>query len=119
MLGNSVYIAMENEQEAQRMDALLWSFRPESFVPHDCEGEAQRHAPVLVGFGDSCGEHHNLLINLKQNIPDYFSRFERLAEVVCQLPDVLDVTRQHYTYYRDRGYPIHSHNLGPEGAGAR
>ncbi|MYM62987.1 DNA polymerase III subunit chi [Pseudomaricurvus sp. HS19] len=110
-LGSSVYVAVNDQTEAQQLDQLLWSFRPESFIPHDCEGSEERQAPVLIGYGEDCGQHHDLLINLKQQIPAYFSRFQRLAEVVCQQPDVLESTRRNYAFYRDRGYPIHSHNL--------
>ncbi len=110
-LGNRVYIAVNDEQTSKQLDELLWTFRPESFVPHDCEGTPQRQSPVLIGFGEDCGSHHDFLINLKSDIPHYFSRFERLAEIVCQTEDVLSVTREHYAFYRHRGYPINSHNI--------
>lgn len=110
--GNRVYLAVDDSSMATQLDELLWSFRPESFVAHDCEGGTNNRAPVLIGFGEDCGDHHDLLVNLKNQIPPYFSRFQRLAEVVCQTQDVLTVTRQNYAFYRERGYPIHSHNLG-------
>ncbi|WP_439135501.1 DNA polymerase III subunit chi [Pseudomaricurvus sp.] len=109
--GSKVYIAVNNAEDAAELDQRLWNFRPESFLPHDCEGESSLQSAVAVGFGDSCGDHHDLLINLKDSIPDYFSRFQRLAEVVCQDEQVLASTREHYGFYRHRGYPIKSHNL--------
>lgn len=119
-MGSRVYIAVDDKQQAQQLDQLLWSFRPESFVPHDCEGESALHTPVLVGFGEDCSDHHDLLINLKSNIPDYFSRFERLVEIVCQQEQVLTQTREHFTFYRERGYPIQSHDMRKRAAsGAR
>ncbi len=110
-MGSRVYIAVDDKQQAQHLDQLLWTFRPESFVPHDCEGEAALQTPVLVGFGEDCSDHHDLLINLKSNIPDYFSRFERLVEIVCQQEQVLTQTREHFAFYRERGYPIQSHDM--------
>ncbi len=119
-MGSRVYIAVDDKQQAQQLDQLLWSFRPESFVPHDCEGESALQAPVLVGFGADCSDHHDLLINLKSNIPDYFSRFERLVEIVSQQEQVLTQTREHFTFYRERGYPIQSHDMRKRAAsGAR
>lgn len=109
--GSRVYIAVNNATEAADLNQRLWDFRPESFLPHDCEGEAALHSPVTVGYSPDCGDHHELLINLQDKIPDYFSRFQRLAEVVCQNEQVLANTRDHYGFYRHRGYPINSHNL--------
>lgn len=109
--GSRVFIAVNDAPAAADLDARLWSFRPESFLPHDVEGGSVLHSPVSVGFGADCGDHHDLLINLKDEIPDYFSRFHRLAEVVCQEEQVLASTRLHYGFYRHRGYPINSHTL--------
>lgn len=109
--GSRVYIAVNDATAAAELDVQLWGFRPESFLPHDVEGGNPLHAPITVGFGADCGDHHDLLINLKDTIPDYFSRFQRLAEVVCQEEQVLASTRQHYGFYRHRGYPINSHKL--------
>ena len=118
-MGTRTYIAVDDETQAKAIDKQLWSFRPESFVPHDCEGETPLQSPVTIGFGPDCGDHHDLLINLKSEIPDYFSRFERLAEIVCQQEDVLTQTREHFTFYRHRGYPIQSHDMRPQGQGQR
>ncbi|GAB3093497.1 DNA polymerase III subunit chi [Aestuariicella hydrocarbonica] len=109
--GSNTYIAVNSAGEAAALDKRLWEFRPESFLPHDCEGEPALQSPIAIGFGDDCGDHHDLLINLKATIPEYFSRFERLAEVVCQDEGVLTQTREHYGFYRHRGYPIKSHDL--------
>lgn len=109
--GSQVYIAVNDQQQAIELDKRLWDFRPESFVAHDCEGQPPLQAQVAIGYGPQCGEHHGLLINLKDEIPEYFSRFERLAEVVCQQTDVLSQTREHFSFYRHRGYPIQSHDL--------
>lgn len=115
-IGSSVYIAVDDAAQAKQLDQLLWEFRPESFVPHDCEGQTILQAPVHIGFGDDCGEHHDVLINLKSSIPEYFSRFERLIEIVCQQEDVLTQTRENFTFYRHRGYPIKSHDMRPQAA---
>ncbi|MBU3069480.1 DNA polymerase III subunit chi [Aestuariicella sp. G3-2] len=109
--GSKVFIAVNTAEEAAELNQRLWNFRPESFLPHDCEGDSPLQSQVAVGFGNDCGDHHDLLINLKDAIPDYFSRFQRLAEVVCQDEQVLSATREHYGFYRHRGYPINSHKI--------
>jgi len=111
--GNTVFIAVDNEEEAKNLDQLLWEFQPESFIPHniDTEVSAQAVPPIILGFGPECGDHHDMLINLRSDIPAFFSRFQRLTEVVTQDEEVLDRTRTNWKYYRDRGYPLQRHAI--------
>ena len=114
-----VYIHCENETSSQAIDELLWSYRPESFIPHQRLDDNTAPAPIAIGHGASSGDsaisppgdHHDVLINLSSDIPDFFSRFQRCVEVVVQLPTVLETTRRHFSFYRERGYPLHSHDL--------
>jgi len=110
-LGNRVCVAVDGPAEAKLLDQRLWDFKPESFVAHDCEGENSLRSPVFISFGSDCGDHHGLLVNLCRETPTFFSRFERLAEIVCQQEQVLSDTRQHFTFYRERSYPIQTHDL--------
>ncbi len=123
--GLRVFIATDNREQTEQLNQLLWNAQPESFTPHDIlptEPEAvvatpdeppseQLASPVTIGYGQHCGNHHQLLINLSQQAPDYFSRFERLSEIVIQEPQILDNTRERFKFYRDRGYPIQSHSI--------
>ncbi len=107
-----VFIAVETPDDADHFSEALWQFKPESFVGHEIqEPEITSTSPVLIGWQES-PHYHGLMINLCSQIPAYFSRFQRLAEVVNQQPDVLTITRTHFQFYRDRGYPLESHNIG-------
>ena len=107
-LGNSVLIAVDTQDEAQTLDDLLWSFKPESFIPHQIiDGENETN--VEITFSDKTGDHQQVLINLRSQVPEYFSRFARLAEIVIQEPNILENTREHYRFYKQRGYPIAQH----------
>ena len=52
--GLKVYIHTASEQSAQDMDDLLWSFKPESFIPHTIVGleddMEDEEIPVLIGY---------------------------------------------------------------------
>ena len=109
--GHSIYIAVDNENQAQYLDRLLWQFSPESFLPHDCEGQPSSLAPIKIGHTDECGDFHDCLVNLRTGIPDFFSRFERVAEIVCQEEKILEQTREHYSFYKHRHYPVETHRL--------
>ena len=110
-LGHSILVIVNTVEEAQELDDLLWSFKPESFIPHQILGrdeEAKIEITFPANSADSSA-HHDVLINLGSDIPDYFSRFARLAEIVIQEPKILENTREHYKFYKQRGYPITHH----------
>ncbi len=112
-LGHSILVVVDTQEEAHELDDLLWSFKPESFIAHQIIG-GDEEAKVEITFNDAAGaaeagEHHDVLINLSSKIPEYFSRFARLAEIVIQEPKILENTREHYRFYKQRGYPITQH----------
>jgi len=110
--GHQVYVHAEDEQTATQMDRALWSFRADSFIPHNRLGEnSEAPAAVEVGSEQQPERHHDVLINLSNKIPDFFSRFNRVAEIVSQQPEILEASRINYGFYRDRGYPMHNHDL--------
>lgn len=110
--GNNILIATENAQASQDIDALLWSFRPESFLPHAITGsEADANTPIVISHDENDVEHHDVLVNLRHSVPKQFSRFERLVEIVIQKQEVLDLSRKNFAFYKKRGYPINTHKL--------
>lgn len=110
--GNRIFIRVDDTATAETLDDLLWSFRPESFIPHALVGmDEAADAPVVISTGEDQADHHDVLINLTGQVPEFFSRFQRLAEIVVQRDEILEATRQHYTFFKQRGYPIKTHKL--------
>ncbi len=119
--GLKVYVHTATEGEALHLDELLWTFRDGSFLPHvlvkgtdpdsarsQTESES---APVLVGHDHEPSTHMDVLINLGMEVPRFFGRFERVAELVDQRPEQLTRSRERYRFYRERGYELNSHQL--------
>src|SRR5690606_15760514 len=109
-----VLVTLDDPAEAQEFDELLWTFKPESFIPHaclPCDRLEQVEITTDLQSEIPLHNHHNVLLNLSSRVPAYFSRFGRLSEVVIQQPEVLKNTREHYSFYRERGYPIQHRNL--------
>jgi len=96
--------------QARSLDELLWQFRPDAFLPHALVGDAAGEA-VLIGWGQDPGDHSDVLINLQLDIPSFFSRFQRVAEVVTQDEASLAALRSSWLFYRSRGYPLEKHEL--------
>lgn len=108
--GHSVLIHTEDAEHAQRLDALLWSFRDSSFLPHTLQGQSPA-AAIEVGHSGDPGEKHDLLINLAATIPGFFSRFAQVTEIVIEHESARQLSREHYRYYRDHGYPLEHHRI--------
>lgn len=111
--GNRVLIQTDDETSARALDDLLWTFRDESFVPHALlsSSDAPATCPVSIGWHDHPGHHHDVIVNLSAQLPAFFGRFQRFISIVVQQDQVLDYTRNHYKYLKDRGYPINSHDM--------
>ncbi|MEM9257402.1 MAG: DNA polymerase III subunit chi [Pseudomonadota bacterium] len=108
--GNRVFINAQDETQAHQLDGLLWSFRTDSFLPHNLHGQEPSEA-VCIGWGQEPNDQRQLLINLQWGVAPFFSRFERVAEVVTQDAGSLTASRDAWTYYRDRGYQLEKHDL--------
>jgi DNA polymerase-3 subunit chi len=108
--GHRIYINATDKAQAQALDELLWRFRPTSFIPHALAGDSQADQ-VAIGWGQDPGKHSDLLINLQLEIPAFFSRFARVAEVVTQDDASLAALRNSWRFYQERGYQLEKHDL--------
>lgn len=111
--GHNVYIHTADSSESQRMDELLWTFRDGSFVPHQVIDEQVPDAetPIHIGHGDHPHDHDTVLINLADSVPLFFSRFERLAEVIGGDEAHRALGRERFRFYKERGYPLDHHTI--------
>ncbi len=110
--GLKVYIHTASESDTQQLDELLWTFRDGSFLPHAIHSAvAGDPPPILLGHDHEPATHTDVLINLGTDIPKFFGRFERVAELVDQRTELLTQSRERFRYYRERGYELKSHNL--------
>jgi DNA polymerase-3 subunit chi len=111
-MGHRVYLHATDPAQAQALDDLLWTFRDGSFVPHEIyvAGEDDP-APILIGCEPDPQLEPDVLINLTDQVPACFSRFPRLAELVDADPGRREASRKRWSFYRDRGYPLHKHDM--------
>lgn len=110
--GHRVLICTQDEEQTRHMDRLLWTHRDQSFIPHALLGKSDSHLnPVLITDTDDADDEHDVLINLCQQIPPFFSRFERVIECVDKEETQRAASRERFRFYRDRGYPLDTHQI--------
>lgn len=112
----NVLVYAPDEAVAAGIDRLLWTQPALSFIPH-CRDSSPLAAatPVIIGERADALPSADVLINLGDEPPPVFSRFERLMEIVTE--DEHDVLRgrQRYRFYKDRGYELLNHDLRNRG----
>ncbi|MFW6092497.1 MAG: DNA polymerase III subunit chi [Pseudomonadota bacterium] len=112
--GNRVHMHTDDVDAAADLDDLLWNYPEHRFLPHVREddpasgGNTVPAAPVVLGWSLPAAPD-GVLINLASEIPTFFGRFERVAEIVVD--ENRATGRARYKFYRDRGYPLHHHQL--------
>lgn len=110
-LGHQVLLLVADDGAARQFDELLWTFSDQAFVPHQRTGEHAAEAPVLIAPNHDPGDTDDLLINLTDAVPSFFSRFRRVAEIVDPDENRRQSARQRYRFYQQRGYPLHRHTI--------
>lgn len=99
----------QSPEQTAHFDKQLWVFSEDSFVPHDAEVDDNFETPILIQDTVKTDCERHLLINLAQQIPENFAQYQRIIELVTE--DNKQQAREHYTFYKERGYPLNHHTL--------
>jgi DNA polymerase-3 subunit chi len=109
--GMRVLVFCPDHAVAQKFSHLLWSVPSTGFVPHCMATDALAGiTPVIIDHDGADLPHDEVLINLHDEWPPFFSRFRRLLEIVPLDGAEREAARARFLFYRDRGYEIRSHN---------
>ena len=71
--------------------------------------------PIVVDHALAHEGAAAVLINLHRETPPFFSRFERLVEIIGTDDGATAAGRERWRYYKERGYALRSHNLAERG----
>lgn len=111
-MGKQVRVLTADAAMTARLDQLLWVTPATGFVPHCRLGDKlAAETPIIV---DDTADHDgpaDVLINLHIEQPAFFRRFERLAEIVSEEPDIVAAGRTKWQAYKQQGYTLRVHDL--------
>ncbi len=97
---------------AEALDQLLWHYPATAFIPHCRCGEPNAaDMPVLLAHDAEVFPHSELLISLHTGCLPFFSRFERVIEIVGVDAEDVRLGRERFGFYRDRGYEMRHFDL--------
>jgi len=110
--GYRIYIHTDSLARAQRFDVMLWTFKEESFLPHDIYPNVPHSlAPIRIGYTPQVCDGMDVLINLSETVPPFFEQFKRIVEIVDDTPFARETGRGRYRFYRERGLELRVHNI--------
>ena len=108
-----VVVRLGSGQDVDDFDELLWRFSDRSFVPHEVAGgDAPGTAPVLLTSDEDPPGPADVLVNLADDVPPWFARYARVAELVGGADASREAGRGRFRYYREQGLEPETHTLG-------
>lgn len=97
---------------AHELDTLFWTTQQLSFLPHvRCGHALARQTPILIGANPDELARADILINLTDEPPNFFGRFERMLEIVTADGGDRDRARERFRFFKERGYALDTHDL--------
>lgn len=110
--GRRIFVFCNNQSDAHYLDELLWTFKEDSFIPHNLQGEGpEPPPPVQIGFSEEPRGYNDILINLSETIPPFHVRFQRIIELVSPNETAKILSRNHYKFYKQQQYELFTHEL--------
>ncbi|EIC21909.1 DNA polymerase III subunit chi [Thiorhodovibrio frisius] len=110
--GLRVLVHCPDAGQAQALDRLLWSFDEGSFLPHGLIGRVDAElTPVLISPNGEPQAEHQVLVNLGLEVPAFFSRFQRLCELIDQSAEVRKAGRRRWAWYKEQSCRLEHHPI--------
>lgn len=97
-----------------QLGAQLWRFQDVSFLPHCTPAdspEIQQASPIALGPDPHVWGFDQLLVNLGDEVPTGFDRFQRLVEIVSNDDHGRAQARLRWKHYKGLGYELLQHDL--------
>ncbi|MCW5568930.1 MAG: DNA polymerase III subunit chi [Dokdonella sp.] len=103
-------ILARSQDQAEAIDAKLWEFDEDAFIPHQIAGDDDdaMTAVLIVPPGVDSSDRP-LAINLRDT--PALGRHERVLEVVAANPDDRSGSRERWRIYQQRGYDLAKHDM--------
>ena len=113
--GLKVLVRCPDTASADTFGRRLWCVPALSFVPHCSPHDALApETPVHVDASGAEPLHEQVLVNLCEDWPPYFSRFERVIEVVGTEDGDTASARARWKFYKERGYELKARVQGKD-----
>lgn len=112
MRGHSVFVYCNDQKQAEMLDDLLWTFKDNSFIPHNLQGEGPEPPPsIQIGYREEPRGFNDILLNLHNEIPNFHPRFRRIIEIIGNNETAKELGRLRFREYRAKHCEIQTHKI--------
>ncbi|MBL4584775.1 MAG: DNA polymerase III subunit chi [Pseudomonadales bacterium] len=104
--GLTVRVELDTPEQARQLDALLWEYQSDTFIPHDLGAPTSGAVPsVLISDLPRLAKPADMLLNLRSSTPEpeQGRAYQRIAEIVPDNPEEREQMRNHFRHYRTLG----------------
>jgi DNA polymerase-3 subunit chi len=108
----SIVVFAPERDVADQLDRLLWTQAATSFLPHcRVDSPLADETPILITDDPERTPQDQCLVNLSNEIPAGFARFDCVIEIISTDDPVRLPGRDRYRFYRERGYALENCNI--------
>jgi DNA polymerase-3 subunit chi len=94
------------------LDRLLWTHPATGFIPHcGASDPIAPETPIILASELDNLPHDECLLNLSNEVPPGFSRFQHLVEIISVADEDRLPGRERFRFYRERGYPLENSDI--------
>lgn len=107
--GRRALVLAPGRAVAARIDEMLWSLEPLSFVPHVRIGSALAdETPIVIASNDEAPPQpaRDILLNLTTDVPPGFDAYRFLVEIVGREDADRIPARARWKHYKSLGHPL-------------
>jgi len=113
--GQFCYVYTDSLQQSQQLDNQLWTFRENSFIPHQLY-ETENKVPdypktVLIGTLAAPERWQKLIFNLSSKYPADLTNTDRVLEILDNNEALKQAGRQRFRQYKQNGFDISTHKI--------
>ncbi len=101
-----VFIYTQNQADAHQIDELLWSFDPDSFIPHNLIGEGPKNGAAVEISWQKPTSRRPVLINLTSQVPDFAGQFSQIIDFVPANEALKQQARDRFRTCRQWGFQV-------------
>jgi DNA polymerase III subunit chi len=107
-----VLVYVPHGGQADHLDRLLWTQPATAFVPHcSLDSSLAAETPILLARDLDQAPFDGCLVNLANQLPSGFARFEEVVEIISTDDTDRLPARERFRFYRERGYAIDARDI--------
>ena len=106
--GNRGLIKVADKNIAKQLDKALWTYSPESFLPHDIEGSKYAAAQdIFITTKDENPASAKMIILVNGEKVDDLKPFDRILYIFeGKLDEIISKAREDYKSYKNAGHDM-------------